>query len=83
MTLEYLVYTISRVYTLDNIVHVLKCSLHMDGMRLREREGERKSGVYVCMSEINIERERERVRERERSERGILGEEHNRYTYNT
>ena len=65
MTLEYLVYTISRVYTLDNIVHVLKRSLNMDGMRLREREGERKSGVYVCMSEIDIERERERERERE------------------
>ena len=45
----------------------------MDGMRLRER----KSGVYVCTSEIDIERERER------SERGVLGEEHNRYTYNT
>ena len=29
-------------------------------MGLREREGERKSGVYVCTSEIDIDRERER-----------------------
>ena len=32
--------------------------------------------MYVCTSEIDIERERER------SERGVLGEENNRYTYN-
>ena len=35
----------------------------------REREGERKSGVYVCMSEIDIERERERESEREKGPR--------------
>ena len=35
-------------------------TLHMDGMRPREREGERKSVCDVCMSEIDIEREREK-----------------------